>query len=258
MWLGAFGFDPVRSWYGCWGLPRFVSDYVRFRRALGSQRAAWPVAMSAPCLIDRLRPSGETRGHYFLQDLFVARRVFERCPRNHVDVGSRVDGFIAHVAAFREVTVLDIRPPAVQASNIRFLRQDVTNLPESSLGIADSVSCLHALEHFGLGRYGDRLDPDGYLDGLRGLQQLLIPGGILYLSIPIGRQRIEFNGHRVFAVKTVLDKVSEGFELLDLSYIDDLGVLHERVGIPSPDEVRSSFGLEYGCGIFELARKSCS
>jgi hypothetical protein len=40
----------------------------------------------------------------------------------------------------------------------------------------DSISCLHALEHFGLGRYGDRLDPNGHETGFLKLLDMLKPG----------------------------------------------------------------------------------
>lgn len=208
-----------------------------------------------PCLADRYLPSGTTRGHYFRQDLFVARRIFESNPEVHVDVGSRVDGFVAHVACFREIQVFDIRFSTDTIPKIRFVQQDIVNLAPSMHGITDSLSCLHALEHFGLGRYGEPLMADGYVHGFRSLANLLEPGGILYLSVPIGQQRIEFNGHRVFGVKTILDKVAEQFDIERFSYIDDAGDFHENVA-PEPAGVATSFNLVYGCGIFELRKRS--
>ena len=83
---------------------------------------------------------------------------------------------------------------------------------------------------------------------------MLFPGGILCPSVPVGRQRVELNAHRVFAVQTVLELTSESFELLGFSYIDDAGLLHENVAVAA--DARSSFGLEYACGIFDLRRKT--
>lgn len=255
LWATAFGIDPLRFWYGLRGLPRFAVDYVRFRHKLGPARTKWPIALSAPCLGDRWLGSGETRGHYFIQDLFVARKIFQRQPFKHVDVGSRVDGFVAHVASFREITVFDIRPPQRSVANIRFIQQDITDLPADMRAVADSVSCLHALEHFGLGRYGDRIATRGHEVGLRNIVQLVAPGGILYLSVPVGQQRIEFNGHRIFSFETVLELArAEGLELVALSYIDDSGELHENV-CTTPEMRKISAELDYGCGIFELRRK---
>ena len=62
----------------------------------------------------------------------------------------------------------------------------------------DSLSCLHALEHFGLGRYNDAIDPNGFERGLINMSRLLKNFGIFYLSVPIGIARVEFNAHRVF------------------------------------------------------------
>lgn len=207
-----------------------------------------------PCLDDKGRPGGTTSGHYFHQDLLVARRIFARNPERHVDVGSRVDGFVAHVASFRSIEVIDIRPTEKTIPQITFRVGDLTALPDDLRGIADSVSCLHALEHFGLGRYGDPLDPAGHLKGIAGLCELLRPRGILYLSVPIGPSRVEFNAHRVFGVSYMLDKLSPLFEVISFSYVDDAGDLHEDVTLDG-DAVRTSYGCTYGCGIFELRRR---
>ena len=258
-WMKAFGFDPRIFSYGIRGFPPFVRDYVQFRKLLKPMRADWPLRASVPCLADKWLPSGVASGHYFHQDLLVAQRIFARRPARHVDVGSRVDGFVAHVASFRAITVLDVRvPPRPAVRNIEFVQQDVEELPESLQGIADSVSCLHALEHFGLGRYGDPLNASGHLRGLRSIARLLVPEGILYLSVPIGRQRIEFNGHRVFSIETVLGLAeAENFELLAFSYVDDLGDLHEDVALGGADQ-NAVPPMRYGCGIFEFKLKGLS
>jgi len=61
------------------------------------------------------------------------------------------------------------------------------------------------MEHFGLGRYGDPVNYDGYLLGLNNLYQILKIGGKLYFSVPIGPQRIEFDAHRVFSLSYLLE-----------------------------------------------------
>ena len=109
-------------------------------------------------------------------------------------MGSRIDGFVAHVASFRKIEAVDIREQTSEIQNISFVKADMmAPLPENLHGYADSVSCLHALEHFGLGRYGDGIDVDGHVRGIENLAKLLSAGGRLYLSVPIGPQRIEFN-----------------------------------------------------------------
>jgi uncharacterized protein DUF268 len=81
----------------------------------------------------------------------------------------------------------------------------------------------------------------------------LKPGGILYLSVPIGPQRIEFNAHRVFAVHTILDMARAQFELLRFSFVDDIGDLHENVDLIQ-NTIGHSFNCWYGCGIFEFQK----
>lgn len=162
-------------------------------------------------LNERLQLSGTAKGHYFYQDLLVAKRIYECAPRRHIDVGSRVDGFVTHVAVFREIEVVDIRPLDVAVANIKFIQMNaMADLDTKWFGICDSLSCLHAFEHFGLGRYGDPVAPDGYERGFANLVDILQPGGILYFSVPIGRQRVEFNALRVLHWRFCLVSLKSG------------------------------------------------
>jgi hypothetical protein len=186
--------------------------------------------------------------------LLVARKVFERSPSHHVDVGSRLDGFVAHVASYRSIEVLDIRPVTKKVHNIVFHQFDLMNPDGKFEACCDSLSCLHTLEHLGLGRYNDPIMVDGYEKGFNALWSILKPGGVLYLSVPIGKQRIEFNAHRVFAVNTILALAEGKFNLLDFSYVDDGGSLHEHITLTN-DAIASSLDCWYGCGIFEFCKQ---
>ncbi len=209
-----------------------------------------------PCLADRFVESGSAKGHYFHQDLLIARRIFLNAPDIHVDVGSRVDGFVAHVASYRKIKVIDIRPLSQGIPNIEFIQADLMQDPRADLvGFCDSLSCLHTIEHFGLGRYGDPIDYDGYLKGLESLIKMLKPGGRLYFSVPIGLQRIEFNAHRVFSVTYLMELFAERLQLTQFSFVDDAGDLHENVPL-TPAAAADSFGCHYGCGIFELIKQT--
>lgn len=203
---------------------------------------------------DRAEEAGVAKGHYFHQDLIVARKIFRMNPRRHIDVGSSIYGFVSHVASFRSIEVLDVRDLKSQIEGIHFFRQDVMELDSDWFGVADSVSCLHALEHFGLGRYGDEVDFDGWRKGLKGLHRLLEPEGILYLSVPTSsRQRVEFNAHRVFSVP-FLQKEFEGlFSVENLAFVLDDGSLVQNVE-PAGAEARRSFDAQYGLSIWELRK----
>lgn len=204
---------------------------------------------------EKTQQSGTANGHYFHQDLLVARRIYEAQPVKHVDVGSRVDGFVAHVAAYRPIEVLDIRPLDEEVHNIHFKRADLMNPPAEMQAYCDSLSCLHAIEHFGLARYGDPVDFEGHVKGLRSLHALLKDQGTLYLSCPIGPQRIEFNAHRVFSIDYLLSLFEGMFEVQRFSYVDDPGNLHEDVALED-NLLNNNAGCRYGCGIFELRKIS--
>ena len=151
-------------------------------------------AIRFPKLTDRL-PSSPFDPHYFHQDTWAARRIAERRPSRHVDVGSRVD-LVGFLTAITEVTFVDIRPLEVDIEGLEPIAGSVLDMPFAD-GALESVSCLHVAEHIGLGRYGDPLDPLGTRKAAAELQRVLAPGGQLLFSLPVGRPRVEFNAHRV-------------------------------------------------------------
>ena len=128
---------------------------------------------------------------------------------------------------------------------------DETNIP---VDYCDSISCLHALEHFGLGRYGDQIDPDGHLKGFRNITKILKPGGIFYFSVPMGVQRIEFNAHRIFGMPYLMNLVTKDYEVASFVYIDDQAVLHKDA-VLDENNIATSFGCDLGCAIFELIKR---
>ncbi|MEI6760580.1 MAG: DUF268 domain-containing protein [Betaproteobacteria bacterium] len=162
-----------------------------------------------PCLHDWWEQAGAVGTEYFWQDLLVARMVHDASPRRHIDVGSRLDGFVAHVASFRQIEVFDVRPLDTQIPGVKFQQADMMKGDGLQAGIADSVSCLHAIEHFGLGRYGDPIQQDGTSLGIANLAKILEPGGTLYLSCPVGADEVFFNAHRALQPKTIL-AIAEG------------------------------------------------
>ncbi|MCS6287509.1 MAG: DUF268 domain-containing protein [Nitrospira sp.] len=241
--------------YAVRGLPRYYLDLRRLRSQSASGERAFVFGRPFPCLGERHAASGAAKGHYFHQDLLVARRIHSSVPHTHVDVGSRVDGFVAHVASFRQIHVIDIRPLPCTIPNIAFLQADMMQpiIDGTLIDCCDSLSCLHAIEHFGLGRYGDPINSNGHLLGLSNLHRILKSGGKLYFSVPIGPQRIEFNAHRVFSVSYLLSLFESQYRIDSFSFIDDDGALHENATM-STNQVRTNFGCVYGCGVFEMTK----
>lgn len=122
------------------------------------------------------------------------------------------------------------------------------------LGYCDSLSCLHALEHFGLGRYNDPVQFDGYLTGLENMSKILKTGGKFYFSVPIGEQRVEFNAHRIFSMQYLLSLFKGKFDIDYFSFVDDGGDLHTNADIGNTKEVANNFRCNFGCGIFEMTK----
>ena len=201
---------------------------------------------------DYHKPAGTASGHYFHQDLLIASMIHKANPRRHIDIGSSVEGFVSHVASFRDIEVFDIRPLQIHGHpQIRFVQGNLMELDSELFNCCDSLSCLHALEHFGLGRYSDPIDPNGHLKGFANLAKMLKSEGTLYLSFPIGdAPGVHFNAHRVFDPVEPLNWISGKFELIRFDYVDDSGSLH-LLGDPT------SIGpITYGCGIYTLRKLS--
>ncbi len=208
----------------------------------------------SPMLANFSGDAGDASGHYFHQDLYVANLVYRNAPKTHYDIGSRIDGFVAHVAAFRVIHVIDVRPLNLSVHpNIKFEKIDLTTTISQAC-IADSISCLHVIEHFGLGRYRDKIDPNGYLSGIKNIISLLKKGGKLYISFPIGKNNATiFNAHRIFHPLDIFGwpGVSNVLSLVSFSFVDDRGDLtinHDlKISVPH---------VNYGCGIYEFIKSN--
>jgi len=234
------GFDPRRFPAVIRGWRRYVGERAAFKSMPGADAFRW--GREQPMLTEWNESSGGLGG-YFFQDLTVARWIHEAIPSRHMDVGSRIDGFIGHLVVFREVEVIDIRPQPLAVPNMRFQQLDLMQpLPDEWIGCTDSLSCLHTIEHFGLGRYNDPLDPEGHLKGIAQLKRMVKPGGMLYLSTPVGHERIEFNAHRVFSPETLLSWFADGWEIEKCAVVDGQQV-RESAGEAAVKEFRGDLGV---------------
>jgi len=213
-----FGLDPISLIASLMGSGKFVSSYIKFSlTTMKSEHHQFPIKLS-PVLKDYRESAGVADGHYFWQDLICAQWINQRNPDRHLDVASRIDGFIAHLLAFRKVTILDIRPLKAEIPNLEVILGDAQKeLPKSAREFS-SVSSLHSIEHFGLGRYGDKLDIAGHEIGLQNIAASVSRGGTLYLSFPIGNPVVEFNAQRIihptWPLKLLKDFVLEEFVLI--------------------------------------------
>jgi hypothetical protein len=235
------GIQPQRWLPALRGWARYARERRAFRSLADSDHFPWGRELP---ILGEWDESAAALGTYFFQDQIAARWIYENQPVRHVDIGSRIDGFVGHLAVFREVEVIDIRPLPHIIRNIHFHQLDLMReIPPEWIGATDSLSCLHTIEHFGLGRYGDELDPNGHLKGLDQLKRMVAPGGLLYLSTPIGPERIEFNAHRIFAAKTMVGWFADGWEIERCAVLDDDNQSTETAGAKALEQAICKLGV---------------
>lgn len=154
---------------------------------------------------------------YFYQDSWAAGKIFKLHPEHHYDVGSSAMT-VGIISQFVSTTMIDIRPIDLELPNLNFCKGSILALPFSD-GSIESLSSLCVVEHIGLGRYGDSVDPWGSEKAIRELKRVLKPGGDLFISLPIdGECRVYFNAHRAFTREYVIELLN-GCELVEEKYI---------------------------------------
>lgn len=244
--LRVFGaFDGLRDISALWRFPAFFKDWFQFIRLGGKA----PIMEFYPCLHDRTASTG-IDSHYFFQSIWGFKRIQSAQPASHVDVGSDVR-WVGMLTCVTRVVFIDIRPLAIQLDNYQGKAGSIVALPYPD-GSLSSVSSLHVIEHIGLGRYGDPLDPDGSRKACTELMRVLAPDGRLYVSMPIGESRVQFNGQRVFSIEEVV-KMFAGLDLVELSIVDTTGEFRENISLTGED-LQKGQALDYGLGMFIFSR----
>lgn len=242
-----FGIEPLKALNSIRGIPFFFRDLRRYRKMAKDKEGAIAITSLFPILHDRFASNGNLDPHYFYQDLWAARKIYSACPVRHVDIGSGVATFVSHLLTFRTVEIVDVRPLPLRIDGLSTTVTDATNMAGYADNSLESISTLHAAEHFGLGRYGDPVNPTAHLVFMRALTRVLKPGGKLYFSVPCGVEQLAFNAHRVIAAKTVL-RGFEGLKLLSFSCVTDDHRFHLNCSVETIEKEC------YGCGMFEFTK----
>lgn len=220
----------------------FIRDFVTFKL---SNRGRFSVFWRDRYpIFDEKTTTTKFDRHYIYHPAWAARILAKNKPKFHVDISSTLN-FCAIVSAFIPVKFYDYRPAELKLSNLKTGCVDLISLPFKDNSV-QSLSCMHTVEHVGLGRYDDKIDPDGDLKAIKELKRVLAPGGILLFVVPIGSPKIYYNAHRVYSLKQIR------------SYFSDL-ILKEFILIP--DKINGEYPLinpsekfcnkqKYGCGCF--------
>jgi SAM-dependent methyltransferase len=222
--------------------PRFIRHWIKYARTAGAERLA--VLDLHPCLGDWSTHT-PFDPHYFYQGAWLARQLSGAKPVRHVDVGSSVLT-VSVLSAWINTVFVDYRPLKTSLRGLNSVAGDILLLPFADDSL-DSLSCLHVIEHIGLGRYGDPIDPHGSIKAAQELQRIVRPGGKLLLSLPIGRERVCFNAHRVHAPDSVIRMFGQ-LRLVEFSYVDDAGQFREG------QQPAAANDLRYGCGLFQFEK----
>jgi SAM-dependent methyltransferase len=223
-------------------LPRYVADYLRFAAAGRPGEVRW--RDTYPCLGDWTSHT-PFDPHYLFQAAWLARKLAQHPPVMHVDIGSSVLTSTV-VSAFVDTVFVDYRPLPVHARGFVPVAANITRLPFAP-GTLESISCLHVLEHIGLGRYGDPLDPRGSEKAASELEGSLRAGGLLFLSTPVGRERVCFNAHRVFAPHSIVAMFPR-LTLTEFSFVGDDRKFREGESLAAAQH------NDYGCGMFAFTK----
>lgn len=194
-----------------------------------------------PCLLDNTTVTGFD-AHYLYHVAWACRKVIENRPIKHVDISSSLN-FCTTISAIIPTEFYDYRPARIDLPGLICGQADLLNLPFANNSI-ESLSCMHVVEHIGLGRYGDPLDYDGDLKAISELTRVLKPHGLLYFVVPIcAEPTIEFNAHRKYSFPQIKQMLKD-LELVEHSLITDGGDF-----IPSPLLIDYE-SQHYGCGCF--------
>jgi SAM-dependent methyltransferase len=210
-----------------------------------SSRLPMPWDEVRRCLDDRDTPASFDR-LYFYHLAWAARILAERRPVRHVDISSQ-NLFVATVSAFLPIESYEFHPLPVELSNLKAGKADLCQLPFPDHSVP-SVSCMHAVEHVGLGRYGDRLDPDGDLKAMGELRRVLAPGGQLLFVVPVGRPRVVFNAHRIYPYEQICEAFGD-LELKEFALIPDDATRGHLLRHADPGLVQQQV---YACGCFHF------
>jgi SAM-dependent methyltransferase len=234
--------NPITGLRAIANYPRFLRDWLVYRRLPGAEPLKWHHAF--PCLADSTKRL-PFDAHYFYANGWAMRRIVEASPARHVDIASLLT-FGSLLAAHIPVLFVEYRPVAQRLSGLTSVAADITRLPFPDRSLS-SMSSIHVIEHIGLGRYGDRLNPMGTRIAAAELSRVLAPGGQLYVAVPIGARSVWFNAHRVFQSVDVRDMFGE-LNLKEFSVVTDTGDYFESVALGDFDD------CQYGCGMFLFER----
>lgn len=225
-----------------------AKDYAQYKHKDAARRFSVALKDIFPQVFDKTKLTGFDR-HYVYHTSWAARKVKEINPAFHIDISSSLY-FCGIVSAFVPVHFYDYRPADLHLSGLESKEGNLMNLPFKD-GEVESISCMHTIEHIGLGRYGDPIDPEGDFKAINELKRVVRQGGSLLFVTPVGKPRIMFNAHRIYSYAQIVSYFPE-FELKEFSLVPEdakKGCIIEHAFETQADNE------SYGCGLFWFVKK---
>jgi hypothetical protein len=207
--LGAIKQIICKPWLAL-KLVRFFRQYIQYRKMEQDLCDQAKTLRIYPCLADN-QPAQDV-GSYFYQDCWAARQVFREHPRYMVDVGSTVL-LVGILSQYTDCISVDVRPITANLDGLTATPGTALCLPFND----NEVPCLTTmcvLEHIGLGRYGDPINPNGTIEAVAEISRVIAPGGVVIYSVPVGRELLEFNANRRFSYQQARE-LFKSWEIVD-------------------------------------------
>jgi len=195
----------------------FENDIIAYNSLTTSESEKINHKYLFPCLYDKTQFT-EIDPIYFYQDSWAFEKIYHDKPAEHYDIGSQ-HVLVSMISKITKLTMIDIRPLSLPLETIHFVQGDITKLPFPNKSLK-SLSSLCVIEHIGLGRYGDTIDPKGSEKAFKEIDRVLDINALFYFSVPVtDDDRIYYNAHRSFCEKTLFEKYLSNYDIIDKMYI---------------------------------------
>lgn len=219
-----------------------LKDYIYYKK-INNQRFELSWKSKKFCLSDKTKTTPFDT-HYIYHPAWALRQLTKINPTIHYDISSTLN-FSTMASAFFNIEFYDYRPVNLKLSNLKTDSADLLSLPFKNDSIS-SLSCMHTIEHIGLGRYGDKIESDGDIKAINELKRVLAVDGNLLFVVPIGKSKLIFNAHRIYSYEQIISYF-KGLKLINFTLIPDNAI---EFGIIDNATKEQSDAQKYGCGCF--------